>query len=720
MNFSLYYSKLFLFIVGVHLLCPLYLKAENIKIQSSHLSMRVEINKSKGAFLSSLKNTSDSDFLQLEEKQTLFKLSVAAGEQKELYTVTSDKGWKQVDVQKEEGSYYFTFSGYKLAPDCENLRISFSVTPKTTGTKFYNSSTIHVSWADCTFPREIKLLNATLLPLTLKNLASKTKAFYPCSSGIVCDPNKEKITMDMRYPSGFGASMPWFAVWNAEEKGLYIAAHDKNATLKDLSFISDATGGVSFSFTYPSIKEENGSSNLAPCKIVLTAYDGDWFDAAMLYKEWAKNEASWYPRSLMGAEGREDTPKWMKELCVWAVGGDQQVEEFQKALGVPIGFHWYQWHEIPFDNDYPHYFPAKPDFAKKVKLLQKRNIYVMPYINGRLWDSHDKGTLDSLFTKEALPAVTKKESGEPIIESYGSKESDESDVKLGVMCPSTDRWKDKMKEVVLTLLDPKNGYGTKAVYMDQIAAAPPVECFDRTHPHPLGGGDWWTLSYRSLLSNIRQSKPDGTILTTESNADGYVDGFDGFLVWQFQHNNQVPAFAAVYGGAIQLFGRNYGEDASILTSKMKMAQSFVFGEQLGWIDASVLQVAEKFVFLKKLVTLRYKFKEYFYKGEMCKSPLLEGDNPVLFTGNFYDIANTAVQCGAWRIPNQHKMILMFANYSSKPITLDVKYPLKNWDTKMEKAKMCQYNTDGTLQVLDKLPKSITIAPDDAFVIEVYQ
>ena len=55
--------------------------------------------------------------------------------------------------------------------------------------------------------------------------------------------------------------------------------------------------------------------------------------------------------------------------------------------------------------------------------LQASGTFVMPYINGRLWDTRDRGTEDFEFTKVALPAVTKDEKGKPYIESYGSKEN---------------------------------------------------------------------------------------------------------------------------------------------------------------------------------------------------------------------------------------------------------------------------------------------------------
>ncbi|GAI12717.1 unnamed protein product [marine sediment metagenome] len=61
-------------------------------------------------------------------------------------------------------------------------------------------------------------------------------------------------------------------------------------------------------------------------------------------------------------------------------------------MGVPVGVHWYSWHRIPFDDDYPHHFPVKEGFAEGVRELQEAGVFVMPYINGRLWDTRDKGS----------------------------------------------------------------------------------------------------------------------------------------------------------------------------------------------------------------------------------------------------------------------------------------------------------------------------------------
>ena len=55
----------------------------------------------------------------------------------------------------------------------------------------------------------------------------------------------------------------------------------------------------------------------------------------------------------------------------------------------------------------------------------------MPYINGRLWDTRDRGPEDLYFTQVALPGATKDEVGQPYVETYGSKETDGSRSRIG-------------------------------------------------------------------------------------------------------------------------------------------------------------------------------------------------------------------------------------------------------------------------------------------------
>ena len=113
----------------------------------------------------------------------------------------------------------------------------------------------------------------------------------------------------------------------------------------------------------------------------------------------------------------------------------KQTIEMREDIGreIPMGTHLYNWHQIPFDTNYPHYNPARKDSERSIPVLQAHDIKVMPYINGRLWDTHDRGDYDYQFTKLAKPHCVKNYGGEPTNEHYGARMSNGEYVKNAVI-----------------------------------------------------------------------------------------------------------------------------------------------------------------------------------------------------------------------------------------------------------------------------------------------
>lgn len=690
-------------------------RQDQLEIRCGTLRLTLEMLAKRGGWISMLEG---QDGLKAKTPLPLFEVVLRNADGQEC-TVRSDSAWNEVRVQRAGQHGLQLLFGGALLPDGKKLGFGITMSLLRNDAEWQTDpSSLCLSWTRCSIPEGWTLKQATLLPLSFGVLPEETKLFYPYCSGILCSPMKEKLERRIPYPSGFGASMGWYALYGSNG-GLYYAAHDPGATVKMLGMKAVPGRSLELRFDYPGTTDAKGKSVPAEANVVLAPLQGDWFTAAQRYRDWVRTESRWYPREKMGTEGRADTPQWMKELCLWMQGNPKGMEDFQQTIGVPVGFHWYNWHTIPFDNDYPHYFPARPGFQESVSSLQQKNVFIMPYINGRLWDMHDNRMQDSLFTTQALPWATKDWRANPYKESYGSKEADGTDVTFGVMCPQTELWRRKMKETVMQLCD----CGVKAVYLDQIAAAPGVECFDYRHGHPLGGGTWWTRAYCELMEGIRNVKPADVALTTESNADGYIGAFDGFLVWQFQHNGQVPAFGAVYGGSIQLFGRTYSSLTGI-GSKMSLAQSFVWGEQLGWASMSEgIYSTEFYTFLRKLVWLRYPFRRFFYAGQMARAPQLSGNNPEFdaqwsFGGAMHPVRNPAVMCGAWTIPAESRTLLLFANYSNQDVSLSVDYPLTDWGFNAEPLAFCRYDADGTCTPLQSLPQEIVFHAGEAFVISI--
>jgi hypothetical protein len=419
----------------------------------------------------------------------------------------------------------------------------------------------------------------------------------------------------------------------------------------------------------------------------------------------------------------------MRELSAWALGGGTPascvgtMKGFAQQLGPPIGFHWYNWHQIPFDNDYPHYFPTHPGFADGVRELQAAGVMVMPYINGRLWDTRDKGLEDFEFTKVARPAVSKNEKGEPYTEKYGSKESDGSPVQLGVMCPTMQVWQTKQRDTVLRLM---NECGVRGVYIDQIAAAAPTLCFDKSHGHPLGGGHWWTEGYWRLLDAIRQAMPPDRMLTTECNGEPYIRCFDGYLTWHWQYDGQVAAFPAVYGGALQMFGRSYGGgETKNLALRMRAGQQLVFGEQLGWINPALALEQDNAEFFKNVVQLRRQLRRYFFAGEMARPPRLAGEVPTVRAdwqwGGTAWVTTDAVLTGAWCLPAEKRLVLIFVNVSDQPVSARLDYDVGPGGPGGNTRKLRQINPGGpgeSSNTPSVLRRDVTFPPRTAWAWEV--
>lgn len=600
----------------------------------------------------------------------LLRCSLRRADGGESAELTSAEGWRDVKGHVRQGRLELRFADHSDAR-FKGISVTAAAVPERASASWAWSIQVDNSsnaWGieRVAFPQ-----------IAVEPPAPDAVGLYPTGPGVEHRLSKAAaLHRSSLYPNGW-CTMQFMAVYSAEARtGLYFGLHDPVASSKDIVMSSDGDGGVRLSFDVPAPHlGKAGVSYRLSGTAVWRLLRGDWYDAARIYRSWVTRHAQWYPK--LGREGRTDTARWMKELSAWAQTGGhphecvENVKAMQRILGVPIGFHWYNWHEIPFDNDYPHYFPTKPGVAEAVADLQQNDVYVMPYINGRLWDTRDRGAEDAEFSAVALPAATKHGDGTPVVETYGSKEADGTPVRLAVMCPTTPLWQSTVRDLVLRIM---NEVGTKGVYIDQIAAAAPVLCMDATHGHPLGGGAWWTTAgYWPLLKAIRSQMPGDRMFTTECAAEPYTAMLDGYLTWDWQADGMVPALPAIYGGAVQYFGRNYAAGASTrdLALCMKMGQQLVFGEQIGWLDPRIAQEKVAGEFLRNVVRTRHRFVKYYASGEMARPPKLPSDIPSVradwaWYGETW-VTTPAVLTGAWRLPDERRLLLIFANVSDQPV-----------------------------------------------------
>ena len=472
------------------------------------------------------------------------------------------------------------------------------------------------------------------------------------------------------YPSCI-ESMSYAALLNGG-LGLYIGTQDRDARRQDFSYMPK-TGEDALPMNI-FIPVNNSGRHQPRVKLnydtVLAVFEGDWYDAAQIHREWAIKQR-WAKTSVTN---NKDIPRWAKDLPLWirfdydyhhgkphvppseVNARADKVLAFREALGFDIGAHVYQWHDHPFDLIYPKYNP-RTYFKTVVKKFQKNGIRVMPYINGRLFDADNPD-----WIRDNARRYAAKENGGKL-NSRAEKvffETYNSATPMAVMCASTGYWQRKIAATIERLVKDLNLDG---VYIDQIGAAWSQLCGDPKHGHPLRNGGWWVRGYEKMLEETRRRlRKTGrdVLLTTESNAEPYT-GILGILMVNSVRDHNVPAFSAVYGGRALLFGRTTSAEDPV-AFRIMAARNILWGCQTGWFGLKDIDLLltkpyrEEVHFLRRLCELYGQLKGYIQAGRMLRLP--EISNKVkekkvvwLFNGKWPEKIST-VLTSRWQYRNR--------------------------------------------------------------------
>ena len=546
---------------------------------------------------------------------------------------------------------------------------------------------------------------------------------------------EKEVHWNSHYPNGFGCVSPVLGIYEPTKdkaNGLYVAVHSPCAERCDMRCDMFKRGEGSFSFEYPSTSMGKAYNSFEPQgKVSMRVLDGDWYDMACIYEEYVKNHAEWY-----APLGRYDTPEWFKDLPVWIMDwmpndspDDEPVPislrslvppkeddwktkpiEFAKRLGLPVGYHIYNWHKIPFNNDYPYYFPVKDGFMESIDEFHQNNVYVMPYINARLVDTRTPDLSTERFEREFLEGATLDVNGKLGIETYASHEPDGSLCQLTAMCPSSHIWRKTLAEIIRKMSKECNVDG---VYLDQVSASDANLCCAPHHNHEGGGGAWWVRSYKNIMSRLKEECNENCIFTSECNAEPYADQFDGFLTWAWVATNYVPFFSKIYAGHVVMFGRstNGYKKADKEYFRFHVGQSVMFGQQIGWINADIIDDEEKMVYLTRMCNMRYDFKDYFNYGKMLRPPKTNDPLPKFVTDSaigFSDVSEAPlILSSAWA--NEENTVMLITNCDKKEYTLTYEAPFDSYDE-------VKYYGEGKVSPVVGSKVNITISPESAIAI----
>jgi len=405
-------------------------------------------------------------------------------------------------------------------------------------------------------------------------------------------------------------------------------------------------------------------------------YQGGWVEAAHRYRPWTLKQ-KW---ARMGPlSQREDIPDSIKGVGVWIRDGwewqgkegtphemNLPLLEARKRLGVPVGLQWYHWHHMPFDNEYPHFLPAKDGFKERVEELVNADMIVMPYING---SSADMNIAD---WDRFAPHAVRDEAGGLRHHFYSERAG-----RLLSMCTHQELWQDEISSLVGNLTA---RYGVNGVYVDQVSGLYHELCFDERHGHPLGGGNYWAEGCRELLRKARSAArkhDEQSIMTSEGASEIFFDLLDGNLTWGQPSDREIPLLQLVYSGYTIFFGSPCDYKRGDNYFNYSQGQALIDGRQNGWMDLRLFEPehAKKVEYLRQCGRYRLAGEEFLTYGRLIK-PLAPTNKVPTFSEagmgwGMYEKQRTAslpsAEARLWQ--SEHgNLAVVIANYVDREIT----------------------------------------------------
>ena len=585
----------------------------------------------------------------------------------------SSAGWESVRINHTDGLIRIWLS------ELINGDEKYDVTAAVTGT----ADDTGISWtADIINDDERCSVSSVTYPLPSVS-GEVLDLFTPERSGrVIGNAGKNGYSGVFDYPGHIG-SMQYFAFWG-ESGGIYLGIHDPAPCMKTFTVTaSEGQGRIEAIFPAVGAGTVANSFSLGGCAR-WQVMRGNWYDAAMIYKDFVVKRASWLPM-----KGRPDTPGKFKDIAFWicdyipnseaqrdarpmtlAAVSERYGKEYwidapiklKEALGVPVGYQVYNWHEIPFNINYPHFLPAREEFVQGIKKLKEAGLYVFPYINAVSWEMEDADEgFETNFANTGHKGAVILPDGSRFFVPYPQKKADGSQTKLAPICPSFGGWRRIIRDVARGI---EAELPVDGIYFDQIGAVAPLPCRNPMHSHLPGGGSYWSDGYNRMMAEINADKPDDSFYYTESNGEAYMRSFDGFLTWVWTCGDGVPAFPAVYSGYVQMLGR-YTDGATRdddMYFRFNIAQGLLYGQQLGWLNADVVYKDKRMQFLRQAADIRYRYSPIF-QGTLLRPPKVTCSLPPVTSSG---ITMDQVSAGVWQDAEKKRTVFIAANISDEP------------------------------------------------------
>ncbi|BBI31588.1 DUF6259 domain-containing protein [Cohnella abietis] len=385
-----------------------------------------------------------------------------------------------------------------------------------------NQSDLIIEWID--FPDIV-------VPNDLTATGGSSKIVWPAMEGALIEDVTIREQGWLKYKETGYPSRGWegiypgpcptqFMAYYNEQGGLYIGAHDEQANVKSIEF-REYDDGVRLQFRLFAEGFGRGTYRMN-YPMVLGVFQGDWCDAASLYRDWYQSSTA---RKAPKLEHNPDIPQWLLDspvIVTYPVRGTKDVGNMD-----PNEY-------FPYSNAIPDLKRLSKAFDSKVMALLMHWEGTAPWAPPYVWppfggeeifkhfvdQMHEEGHLVGLYgsgiawTNESLlvPEYNKQAQ----LEAENLKEimcaPPEGEIPFSLICGGGQRWGYDMC--------PTNDFVTKTVsnevkhildsgcdyiqYFDQNLGGLSYLCFNEKHGHPPGPGKWQKEAMIHLYQHLRE------------------------------------------------------------------------------------------------------------------------------------------------------------------------------------------------------------------------
>jgi hypothetical protein len=537
------------------------------------------------------------------------------------------------------------------------------------------------------------------------------------------------VSRYQEYP-GSSARFQLLTVYNKKlNKGLYFSSEDSAGNEKIFSeFLNVANGLFCLSSSqFPANRGVPGNSFIPGYSYNLKVYNGDWYDAAKIYRRWWQKQ-KWANKGPLALT--DEVPEWLKKTPViirfYLRDGkgctiEKNMRNAKKWNALLDGrpamatlYHYAKFKEPLNKPKYPvaeYYgycaepYPGLLDFLKELK---KMNIRPCVFLQSEIFNQ-DYNAKDR---KYLTPALKINEQGKPV--KYLNER--------WIACRKAQRWQQRYLEMVRHVL----GMGFQGLYMDTFGKNKiDNECFNSDHGHSCGGGCIDSAGQRDMGRKVKalvKSKNKGYYIGGEACVEAFPDLMDYKLNATNIYKQMIPVERAIYGEYILSHGRVIRNKDEINDCKM-LGMNFLEGVIPGrYYSVSIKGVPASETgrsYLKKLIRYNDKTYQYLRLGEMLRPLKFSGKVPeqkIIESVSERKVFFPALQNAVYRSWKDKSIGIGVINISDKKLKNKLIMPAPaDWNVASD-AKIYSMSEGGKLSLVGELTGNkklpLTLAPND--------